>query len=107
MTQTQNQTFLFDAYQIGDGDFTDIACLDCARKFAEERGLEWDGAHKDTFTKWDDANGAYANYIHSSEGETDYPYSCCDTYLHTNLTEEGVNYLKENFPAWVVALYGY
>lgn len=107
MTQTQTQTFLFDAYQIGDGDFTDIACLDCARKFAEERGLVWNNAHKDGYTEWDDTKGAYANLIHSSEGESDSPYSCCGTYLHTNFTREGEEYLKENFPAWVVALYGY
>lgn len=108
MTQTTtNQTFLFDAYAIGDQDFADIACLDCARKFAEERGLVWNNAHKDGFTEWDDANGAHASLIHSSEGESDSPYSCCGTYLHTNFTREGEEYLKENFPAWVVALYGY
>ena len=103
----QNQTMLFDAYAIGDGDFTDIACLDCARKWATDNGLEWSNSHKDNYTEWDDSKGAYAHLIHSSEGESDSPYSCCGTYLHTNLTPDGVEYLRESFPEWVVTLYGH
>lgn len=104
-TTTQTQTSLFDAYAIGNGDFTTVACLDCARAWAKEYNLEWNNIHQDNYT--DTEGDAYAHLIHSSEGESDSPYSCCGTYLHTNFTTEGEEYLKENFPAWVVALYGY
>ena len=98
------QTSLHTAYIIGNGDFTDIACLDCARKFAEDNNLVWNTSSEDNFTESDIA---YASAIVFSIGESDSPYSCCDTYLETDFTREGEEDLKDNFPAWVVALYGY
>lgn len=104
-TTTPTQTQLFDAYAIGDGDFSNVACLDCARAWADDHGLTWNNANEDGYT--DTEGNAYAHLIHNSEGEADSPYSCCNTYLYTNFTREGEEYLKENFPAWLVALYGY
>lgn len=103
------QTYLPSPYELWDGDFTAIACEDCARKFASERSLEWRGGTSlHSFTEDAEEKGASASSIPSyALGESDSPYSCCDTYLDTNFTSEGVAYLKSDFPAWVQALYGY
>lgn len=102
------QTFLFDAYEVWDQDFVDIACKDCAVKFAEERGLEWHDSFQETWTEDAEEKGAGASCIPSwGMGESDYPYSCCDLYLKTNFTPEGQDYLKSDFPKGVQELYGY
>jgi hypothetical protein len=105
-SNTATQTELLDAYQIGDGNFTDVACLDCAREFARANKLKWDSPAEDNYTEAH-GNGAYASLIHSYEGEADSPYSCCGLYLHTNFTTEGEVYLMDEFPSWVAELYGY
>jgi hypothetical protein len=105
-SNTATQTELLDAYLIGDGDFTDVACLDCARDFARENKLKWDSPSEDTFTI-EKGTGAYASYLHRSEGEADSPYSCCGLYLYTNFTTEGEVYLMDEFPSWVAELYGF
>jgi hypothetical protein len=103
------QQYLQHTFIIGDGDFTDVACQECAEKFAEERKLEWRGGQSyNSFTEEREGSDAHAgdtpNY---ALGESDYPYSCCDTYLHTSLTPDGVERLLEEFPKWVQELYGY
>jgi hypothetical protein len=104
-----NQEELQRPYEVWDGDFVDIVCEDCARKFAEERGLEWRGGISfHSFTEDSEEKGAGASCIESyALGDSDRPYSCCGIYLDTRFTDEGEQYLKEEFPEWVVALYGY
>ena len=100
---TNTQTSLPSAYVIGNGDFTDIACEQCAIKFATDNNLTWYRG-TDTYTE-ENENGAYASCIVFSVGESDSPYSCCGIYLETDFTTEGEANLRENFPAEVVALY--
>lgn len=102
---TANQSYLFDAYVIGDGDFTDVVCEDCASKFATEHGLIWNLDGKKPYTTEEDESSAYAYTSPWSLGESDSPYSCCGSYLKTDFTSDGENYLRENFPQWVQDLY--
>jgi len=106
---TLNQTFLFHAFEIGDGEFSDIVCQDCAVKFADEHGLTWrDGHAYDSFTEPLENSEAHAGDVPTwALGESDYPYSCCGLYLDTTFTPEGREYLEENFPKWVQELYSY
>ena len=103
------QTYLPSPYEIwkDGGDFTEIACQDCAVKFAEENKLVWRGnTSTDSFTEDSEELGAGASCIASyALGDSDYPYSCCDTYLDTRFTTYGEQELRENFPDWVIKLY--
>ncbi len=93
---------------MGDGDFVDVVCEDCAVKFAEERGLVWRGnTSHHSFTEDSEEKGSYASCIESyALGDADAPYSCCGVYLDTNLTRDGFDYLEEHdFPEWVKELY--
>jgi hypothetical protein len=102
------QTFLLDVYEVWDQDFTDVACKDCAVKFAEERGLEWHDSFKETWTEDSEEKGAGASNTPSwARGESDYPYECCGYYLKTSFTPEGRETLKSEYPKWVQELYGY
>lgn len=106
---TLGQTYLHHTFIIGDGDFTDVVCQDCAEKFAEERGLEWRGGHAyESFTEELEGSSAHAGDTPTwALGETDYPYSCCGYYLEANFTPEGKKNLLEEYPKWVQELYGY
>lgn len=103
------QSELSRPYEVWDGDFVDIVCGTCAEKFAEEHKLEWrSGTSFHSFTEDSEEKGAGASCIESyALGDSDRPYSCCDIYLDTRFTDEGEKYLKEEFPEWVVELYGY
>ncbi|NBU22529.1 MAG: hypothetical protein EBS38_01220 [Actinobacteria bacterium] len=103
------QTYLHHTFTIGDGDFTDVVCQDCAEKFAKERGLEWRGGHAyDSFTEPLEGSDAHAQDEPTwALGESDYPYSCCGYYLQTNFTREGEQNLKSEYPKWVQELYRY
>jgi hypothetical protein len=103
------QDYLQHTFVIGDGDFTDVVCQDCAVKFAEERGLKWRGGQAyNSFTEELEGSMAHAGDTPTyALGESDYPYSCCGYYLHTSFTSEGRKYLMEEFPKWVQELYGY
>jgi hypothetical protein len=109
MMDTINQQYLHHTFTIGDGDFTDVVCQECAEKFAQERGLEWRGGQAyNSFTEKREDSDAHAQDEPTwALGESDYPYSCCDTYLHTSFTSEGLENLKSEFPKWVQELYGY
>ncbi len=105
---TEQQTYLPRPYEVGDGDFVDVVCEDCAVKFAEERGLVWRGnTSHHSFTEDSEEKGSYASCIESyALGDADAPYSCCGVYLDTNLTRDGFDYLEEHdFPEWVKELY--
>jgi tRNA A37 threonylcarbamoyltransferase TsaD len=109
MNTIVTQTELGRPYEVWDKDFVDIACGTCAEKFAEELGLEWRGGTSfHSFTEDSEEKGAGASCIESyALGDSDYPYSCCGVYLDTSFTKEGEEALKEDFPTWVVELYGY
>lgn len=108
-TNTLGQTYLHHTFTIGDGDFTDVVCQECAEKFAEEHGLEWRGGQAyNSFAEAPEGSTAYAQDEPTwALGESDYPYSCCGYYLHTSFTPEGRDYLRDEFPKWVQELYGY
>ena len=105
----KNQEQLYSPYEVWDADFVDVVCEDCARKFALERGLEWRGGISfHSFTEDSEDKGAGASCIESyALSDSDSPYSCCGLYLDTRFTNEGEQYLKDEFPDWVVKLYGY
>jgi hypothetical protein len=105
----KNQKQLYRPYEVWAGDFVDVVCEDCARKFAEERGLEWRGGISfHSFTEDSEDKGAGASCIESyALSDSDSPYSCCGLYLDTRFTREGEQYLKDEFPERVVKLYGY
>jgi hypothetical protein len=108
-TNTLGQTYLHHTFTIGDGDFTDVVCQECAEEFAQQRGLEWRGGQAyNSFTE--PLEGSYAHAQDEPTwalGESDYPYSCCGYYLHTGFTREGRENLKSEYPKWVQELYGY
>lgn len=102
------QTWLFDLYELWDGDFLDLGCESCAVAFAEERKLEWrGGTSMDSYTEDSEERGMGASCTPNwAMGESDYPHSCaCGVYLKTGFTAEGVAHLKD-FPKWVQDLYG-
>lgn len=103
------QTYLPSSYEIwkNGGEFHEIVCEDCAVKFAEENKLVWRGNKStDSFTEDSEELGAGASCIPSyALGESDSPHSCCGVYLETTLTSEGEQYLRDEFPAWVIKLY--
>ena len=107
-TNTLEQTYLHHTFTIGDGDFTDVVCQECAEKFAKEHGLEWRGGQSyNSFTEQLEGSDAHAQDEPTwALGESDYPYSCCGYYLETSFTPEGVENLREH-PKWVQELYGY
>lgn len=104
--QTQ-QRQLEHAFEIGDGEFTGIVCEDCAVAWAKDHDLEWHGGKAYNSSTLEKQNSdAYANDSSTyADGESDTPHSCCDTYLDTRLTPDGVEYLRNEFPKWVQDLY--
>tara|TARA_B110000503_G_C7089427_1_gene388740 strand:- start:18 stop:353 length:336 start_codon:yes stop_codon:yes gene_type:complete len=108
-TNTLEQTYLHHTFVIGDGDFTDVVCQDCAVKFAEDNKLVWTGSQAyNSFTEELEGSAAHASDTPTyALGEADYPQSCCGYYLHTGFTPEGRENLRENFPKWVQELYSY
>jgi len=101
-----NQDYLEHAFEIGNGEFTDIVCQDCANNWAKDNGLNWSGGVAyDSFTERQEDSEAFAGDLSTfSDTEADYPLSCCGRYLDTRLTPDGVEYLKE-FPKAVQRLY--
>lgn len=101
------QTYLHHTFIIGDGDFTDVVCEDCAVKFAEERGLEWRGGQAyNSFTEELEGSDAHAGDTPTyALGESDHPYSCCGYWLHTTLTEEGRRWVAEELSPEIAELY--
>ena len=108
-TNTLAQTYLHHTFEIGDSDFNDVVCQDCAVKFADANNLVWRGGQAyNSFTEELEGSLAYASDTPTyALGEADYPQSCCGYYLHTGFTTEGLENLRENFPKWVQELYGY
>ncbi len=105
--ETANQTWLFNAYELWDGDYIDLGCESCAVDFAKERNLEWrSGTSMDSYTEDSEERNAGASCVASyAMGESDYPQSCaCGVYLKTDFTSEGVSQLK-TYPKWVQDLY--
>jgi hypothetical protein len=104
------QTWLYDAYEVWDHDFVEVACETCAVEFAKERSLEWSGGKSaDSYTENSEELNAGASCIASyALGDSDYPHTCvCGVYLDTRFTTEGEDYLRENFPKGVQKLYSY
>jgi hypothetical protein len=104
------QTWLYDAYEVWDHDFVEVACETCAVEFAKEHSLEWSGGKSaDSYTENSEELNAGASCIASyALGDSDYPHTCvCGVYLTTNFTTEGEDYLRENFPKGVQKLYSY
>jgi hypothetical protein len=107
-TTTPSQSYLEHAFEIGNGEFTDLVCEECAVKWAEQNELEWRGGQAyNSHTIERENSDAYASDVSTyADGESDYPPSCCGVYLHGRLTTDGVEYLKQEFPKWVQELYG-
>jgi hypothetical protein len=104
------QTSIYDAYEVWDHDFVEVACETCAVEFAKERSLEWSGGTSaDSFTLNSEELDAGAFCTPSyALGDGDRPQTCvCGVYLETNFTAEGEEYLRENYPKGVQKLYGY
>lgn len=102
------QTELLPAYLIWLAhESPDIVCQNCAVQFATDNGLQWSGGHSsDSYTLDSEEKKMGVSCLSSMwDGESDYPYTCCDQYLQTNLTPDGIQHLKDKFPAWVQALY--
>jgi len=98
----------------GDG-FTEIACQEHARNFAEDNGLVWDNPSTLNYTE-ERPDQVYAYADHFGEIESDTPQSCiaCEmdgkhsTWLGVGLTPDGVEYLTDptnGFPADVIKFY--
>ncbi len=107
---TEQQTYLPRPYEVWDSKvgWAEIACEDCAVKFATANNLVWRGnTSSHSFTLDAEEKGVGASCIASyALGDADYPYACCGTYLDTNITEHGFAYMEEvGFPEWVMALY--
>jgi primosomal protein N' len=90
-------TYLPNSWECYTPDMVFINCGECAAKFIEEYGL-------DTDTQQEDQTGYGAMECLYCGHEFDYPPSCdgCHKYLDGNLTNEGIEYLKERkFPKWL------
>lgn len=88
---------LLPAWVIGDGSVIDLACEEHAKEYAADNGLVWEypGSTGESDT------GAYSYAVVYDVLESDYPHTCyvCDTYLDTALTSDGVEYVREHYPA--------
>ena len=95
-------------------------CLDHARSFADEYGLEWHNSCSFDYTEDYETKGATVWEDVFGQVETDYPMGCdnCDldrntphiTWLGNQLTPDGVQYLldpENNFDDAVIEFYGY
>ena len=107
-TTTRQQTSLEHAFEIGNGEFTDLVCEDCAVEWAKEYQLEWSGgkAYNSSTIERENSDAYASDASTYADGETDTPPSCCGWYLDISLTPDGVEYLKQEFPKWVQELYG-
>lgn len=98
---------IVQTYIIGNDDFTELACEDCAIQYAKENNLEWNTSSRN-YTE-EHESGAYASCDVFGQVETDTPQACdCGSWLRVSLTDEGVNYILENFytlPSEVVEYY--
>jgi hypothetical protein len=94
---------LAPAWCVGDDYTIEIMCEDHAREFASERGLVWEYPG----STGESPNGYAYALVFSGELESDYPHACagydahdsCDLYLDTALTEDGRQYVRDNYPA--------
>ena len=102
-----HQKYLDKPFEIFTEDFTDIVCEDCAIDFAKENNLEWRGGKAaNSYTEKSEELGMGATCLEGYMlGESDTPYSCCDLYLETYLTPDGIEYVKNELPKWVQDLY--
>jgi hypothetical protein len=90
--ETKTET-LETPWVVGDEDFANYACEDCARDFAKERELVFDN---NWFTE-EHTDGSYAYADLYGQGESDVPWSCdCGQWLAVNLTSDGHAYVREN-----------
>jgi hypothetical protein len=82
-------------------DMTFMNCQACATEFAREHGLDIDNY---PYPYADNPVGYCVSECYACGHETDYPLTCdgCGEYLKGDLTDEGVEYLKERqFPKWL------
>lgn len=95
-TDTTAPQTLEDAWVIGNDDLTDLVCETHAREYAAQNGLvfEYEG-----FTEESPNGYAYALFS-GRDIESDYPHACswCGVYLDASLTEDGRQYVRENYP---------
>lgn len=77
---------------IGNDDWGHYACESCARDWAKEIGLKFSNPYSTEPTP----NGyAYADVY--GEGESDSAWACdCGQWLSVNLTQHGLEYVREN-----------
>ena len=89
-----------DAWIVGDYDYTAITCEQHAKEYAVERGLTWEYPG----STLESANGYAYAVAYSGDLEGDYPHVCdvCGVHVDTALTNDGVEYVRENYPpaAW-------
>lgn len=92
---------LMEPWEISDGELSEWACEDCARYVAETENVP----AGDSRASWYEGDGWNICPIWPY-AESDVTASCayCDAYLDTQLTTEGVEYLRAEYPA---ALWGY
>ena len=83
-------------WAIGDDNFLDLACEACAREFATARGLTWEFGN---MTR-ESSNGHAHEIWLPHDLERDTPAVCaCGVLLDTALTSDGVEYVREHYPA--------
>jgi hypothetical protein len=82
-------------------DMIFLNCAACAWQFAEEYGVDLSTGR---IQYGETETGIGVSECYECGHETDYPLTCdgCGEYLAGNLTNEGVEYLKEGkFPKWL------
>ena len=88
-----------DLFVIGnplDG-FITFVCEGCADKWGTTNGLEWSHSHRNYTEEHPSEMYAYRDSF--GEAQSDHAVACedCGEWLDADLTEDGLNWLVENF----------
>lgn len=75
----------------------EYVCQTCANQFVLDNGLEWDNGHSLNYVLEND-QGLMVWVDFFGQIESDYPQACeCGQWLNVSLTNDGENYIKENY----------
>jgi hypothetical protein len=100
---------LAQLYVIHTEAITDYLCQACTNNWVIANGLEWANDHSLNYVK-ENEKGLTAWVDFFGEIESDYPLACgiCDMWLDVRLTNDGENYIRENYdtmPKHVIEYY--
>lgn len=98
---------LVDAWELHTSDLTDLACETCAKEWAEDLGLVRDPLGVGYVSAVGGDASAWPIW-HPGAIESDYPHSCsgCGLLLDHTLTNDGADYVRDNYPAIAWHLWG-